>query len=89
MIVPESGSSLLERAIENNPFGSWQTDWSGIQCRFNVEFTEERKSAAETEPKTEDQTGELLFTLDTETAEVTFESPAFRHQDRDANILLS
>lgn len=60
--------------------------WNG---RFNVEFTEERKSAAETEPKTEDQTGELLFTLDTETAEVTFESPAFQHQDRDANILLS
>ena len=61
--------------------------WNG---RFNVEFTEERKNPAEPEPKTEDQTGELLFTLDTETAEVAFESPAFfRHQDRDANILLS
>ena len=63
--------------------------WNG---RFNVEFTEERKNAPETEARTEDQTGELLFTLDTETAEVTFEtdnSAFIRHQDQDANILLS
>jgi len=63
--------------------------WNG---RLNVEFSEERKSELETEPKIERQTGELLFTLDTETAEVTFttDSPAsFRHEDRDADILLS
>jgi hypothetical protein len=63
--------------------------WNG---RFNVEFSEERKNAPETEPKIERQTGELLFTLDTETAEVTFTTdPAgsFRNDDRDADILLS
>ena len=63
--------------------------WNG---RFNVEFSEELKSGLETEPKIEQQTGELLFTLDTETAEVTFKtdpSESFRHQDREADILLS
>jgi hypothetical protein len=63
--------------------------WNG---RFNVEFSEERNNGLETDPKTEYQTGELLFTLDTETAEVTFNADTrafFRHQDRDANILLS
>ena len=63
--------------------------WNG---RFNVEFSEELKSGLETEPKIEQQTGELLFTLDTETAEVTFKTdpPAsFRHQDQEADILLS
>jgi hypothetical protein len=64
--------------------------WNG---RFNVEFSEERKSTLETEPKTAPLTGELLFTLDTETAEVTFKTDNqafFRHQDHDdANVLLS
>jgi hypothetical protein len=63
--------------------------WNG---RFNVEFSEERRSEVEKEPKIERQTGELLFTLDTETAEVTFtfDPPAsFQHEDRDADILLS
>jgi hypothetical protein len=63
--------------------------WNG---RFNVEFSEELKSELETEPKIERQTGELLFTLDTETAEVTFKTdppPSFRHQDHEADILLS
>ena len=63
--------------------------WNG---RFNVEFSEERKNDLEAEPKIERQTGELLFTLDTETAEVTFtiDSPAsLRDQDRDTDILLS
>jgi hypothetical protein len=63
--------------------------WNG---RFNVEFSKELKSGLETEPKIEQQTGELLFTLDTETAEVTFKTdppPSFRHQDREADILLS
>jgi hypothetical protein len=59
--------------------------WNG---RFNVEFSEERRNG--TEPSIENQTGELQFTLDTETAEVTFDTSASpRHQDRDANILLS
>jgi hypothetical protein len=43
--------------------------WNG---RFNVEFSEERKNGPETEMRIERQTGELRFTLDTETAEVTF-----------------
>jgi hypothetical protein len=63
--------------------------WNG---RFNVEFSEERRNGLESELKTERQTGELLFTLDTETAEVTFttDRPSlFGHQDRDDNILLS
>ena len=63
--------------------------WNG---RFNVEFSEERRNGLDTEPRMERQTGEMLFTLDTETAEVTFKSdtPAFsRHQDRDANVLIS
>jgi hypothetical protein len=61
--------------------------WNG---RFNVEFSEELTNG--TEPSIESQTGELQFTLDTETAEVTFktDTPAVsRHQDRDDNILLS
>jgi hypothetical protein len=63
--------------------------WNG---RFNVEFSEEHRTGLEAEPRTECQTGELLFTLDTETAEVTFktDTPAFfRPQNRDANVLLS
>ena len=63
--------------------------WNG---RFNVEFSEEHRNGLGTEPGLECQTGELLFTLDTETAEVTFntDTPAFfRHQERDANVLLS
>ena len=63
--------------------------WNG---RFNVEFSEERRNGLDTEPRMERQTGEMLFTLDTETAEVTFktDTPAFfSHQDRDANVLIS
>ena len=63
--------------------------WNG---RFNVEFSEELKSGLEAEPKIEQQTGELRFTLDTETAEVTFNTDppaAFRHQERETDILLS
>jgi hypothetical protein len=63
--------------------------WNG---RFNVEFSEELKSGLETGPKIEQQTGELRFTLDTETAEVTFKTDppeSFRHQDRETDILLS
>ncbi len=63
--------------------------WNG---RFNVEFTEERRNGLEAPPSIERQTGELLFTLDTETAEVTFKAdlPAsFRDQDPDADVLLS
>ena len=49
--------------------------WNG---RFNVEFSEEQRNGVESEPRIEPQTGELLFTLDTETAEVTFKTdPAF------------
>ncbi len=51
--------------------------WNG---RFNVEFSEEQKNGPEKESKIEPQTGELLFTLDTETAEVTF-------QDRCSGVL--
>ena len=47
--------------------------WNG---RFNVEFSEERRNGPETEKRVESQTGELLFTLDTETAEVTFKTGA-------------
>jgi hypothetical protein len=63
--------------------------WNG---RFNVEFSKEHRNGLETEARVESQTGELLFTLDTETAEVTFEvddRAFFRHQDLDANILPS
>src|SRR5271163_5165780 len=63
--------------------------WNG---RFNVEFSEEHRNGLGTEPGLEPQTGELLFTLDTETAEVTFNTDTpvfFRHQERDANALLS
>ena len=63
--------------------------WNG---RFNVEFSEERKNGPETEPRIERQTGELRFTLDTETAEVTFKAdpPEFLSpEDPDADVLLS
>jgi hypothetical protein len=63
--------------------------WNG---KFNVEFSEERRNGVETETKLQSQTGELLFTLDTETAEVTFkadERAFFRHRDLDADVLPS
>jgi hypothetical protein len=44
-------------------------EWSG---RFNVAFFCEQKSSDKAEPTIEQTTGELLFTLDTETAKVTF-----------------
>jgi hypothetical protein len=43
--------------------------WSG---RFNVEFLVEQQSSDNAEPKVERKTGEISFTLDTETAKVTF-----------------
>jgi hypothetical protein len=63
--------------------------WKG---RFNVEFSEERRNGPETGTRVESQTGELLFTLDTETAEVTFkvdDQAFFRHRDVDASFLPS
>ncbi len=43
--------------------------WSG---RFNVAFFCEQKSGDNAEPTIEQTTGEMHFTLDTETAKVTF-----------------
>ena len=43
--------------------------WKG---RFNVEFFKEHKNDRERGTTVESQTGRLFFTLDTETAEVTF-----------------
>ena len=43
--------------------------WSG---RFNVAFFCEQQSGDKAEPTIEETTGEILFTLDTETAKVTF-----------------
>lgn len=63
--------------------------WNG---KFSVEFSEERRNGLEAAPSIEPQTGELLFTLDTETAEVTFKAdvPAsFRDQDPNSDVLLS
>ena len=48
--------------------------WSG---KFNVEFFEESKNGSETEHRAEHQTGELFFTLDTETAQVGFVKDAW------------
>ena len=59
---------------------------------FSVEFSEERRNGLEATPSIEPQTGELLFTLDTETAEVTFKAdvPAsLRDQDPNSDVLLS
>jgi hypothetical protein len=47
--------------------------WKG---RFNVEFSKVNRSGREKETTVESQTGRLFFTLDTETAEVTFEVDA-------------
>ncbi len=43
--------------------------WNG---RFNVEFFEEHKNGNHAERMVERKSGELRFTLDTETAKVTF-----------------
>jgi len=43
--------------------------WSG---RFNIEFFEEQKNGDHVQPTVERKSGEMLFTLDTETAKVTF-----------------
>jgi hypothetical protein len=47
--------------------------WKG---RFNVEFSTANRNGPEKETTVESQTGRLFFTLDTETAEVTFEVDA-------------
>jgi hypothetical protein len=43
--------------------------WSG---RFNIEFLEEQRNGNQAVAKVERKSGEMLFTLDTETAKVTF-----------------
>ena len=48
--------------------------WAG---KFNVEFFEESKNRSETEHRAEHQTGELFFTLDIETAQVSFVKEAW------------
>ena len=63
--------------------------WTG---RCNVEFSEEPRDGHEREARIEPQTGELLFTLNTETAEVTFKTGApafFRRHDLGAYMLSS
>lgn len=63
--------------------------WDG---RFNVEFSQERRNGPESETRIESQTREVVFTLNTETAEVTFTTgiPAFlRRQNIDDNLLSS
>ena len=45
--------------------------WTG---KFNVDFFEEFKNGPETGRSAEHQSGEILFTLDTKTAEVTFKT---------------
>jgi hypothetical protein len=45
--------------------------WSG---KFNVEFSKESRDGLENEGRVESQIGKLFFTLDTETAEVTFKA---------------
>ncbi len=47
--------------------------WIG---KFNVDFFEEFKNGSETGRGAEHQSGEILFTLDTKTAEVTFKTDA-------------
>ena len=47
--------------------------WSG---KFNVEFSEESKNGSKPAHWAEHQTGEILFTLDIETAEITFKTKA-------------
>ena len=48
--------------------------WNG---KFNVEFFAESKNGSETEHRAEHQTGELLFTLDIETGQVSFVKDAW------------
>ena len=48
--------------------------WSG---KFNVEFFEESKNGSATEHRSEHQSGELFFTLDTETAQIGFVTDAW------------
>jgi hypothetical protein len=47
--------------------------WKGS---FNVEFSKINRNGPEKEPTVESQTARLFFTLDTETAEVTFDVDA-------------
>jgi len=62
--------------------------WSG---KFNVEFSEESKNGSETAHR-EEQTGELFFTLNTKTAEITFKTDAWalgRKKDLDSKLVAS
>ena len=63
--------------------------WSG---KFNVEFSEESKNGSETAHWAEGQTGELLFTLDIKTAEITFKTDALalgRKKDLGSELVAS
>jgi hypothetical protein len=63
--------------------------WSG---KFNLEFSEESKNGSETGHLAEHQTGELLFTLDTTTAEITFNTDAWtlgRKKDLGSELVAS
>ena len=63
--------------------------WSG---KFNVEFSEESKNGSETAHWAEHQTGEILFTLDIKTAEITFKTDALvlgRKKDLNSELVAS
>ena len=63
--------------------------WSG---KFNIEFSEESKSGSETAHWAEHQTGELVFTLDLETAEISFKTDAWalgRKKDLGSELVAS
>jgi hypothetical protein len=63
--------------------------WRG---KFNLEFSEESKDGSGTGPWTEHQTGELVFTLNTETAEITFHTEAWalrREKDLGSELVTS
>ena len=63
--------------------------WSG---KFNVEFSEESKNGSETVHWAEHQTGEILFTLDIKTAEITFKTDTLalgRKKGLDAELIAS
>ena len=61
--------------------------WSG---KFSVEFSEESKKGSETAHWAQHQTGEIAFTLDIETAEITFKTDAWRvgrKEDLDSELV--
>jgi hypothetical protein len=63
--------------------------WTG---KFNLEFTEEFKNGPEPGHPAEHQTGEILFTLDIKTAEITFNTDAWalgRKKDLGSELVAS